>query len=165
MNEEIVKNIYEEIKSDEEIKLIDEKHAKKIIEETLKKNVFIDNRNDIEHLFSLTFISNLQSALKDLTVRDLSVLLTIIKLASFRNVYSIKQVTIAKDTGLNKSDVSKSLKKLKELNYLITDENNDISYVNPYLFFTGSIAQLREMSNKYGYLYCKAENLKSPFEN
>ena len=130
-----------------------------------KVSVFISEKDKIkvQQEFSMCFIENFQSVIKDLTHRELIVFLCLVKFSEFKNVFKITQKTIEKDTGIKQSNISKILKKLKEKNYVLVDEENEIEYINPYIFLKGSIKEFKRSEfyhelNKHSF-----DNIKNPF--
>ena len=65
------------------------------------------------------------------------------KFSQYKNVFKITQTTIAKDTGIQRSNVSVIMKKLREKNYILYDEEQEIEYVNPYIFLKGGIKEFK----------------------
>ena len=130
-----------------------------------KVSVIVSDKEKIKvnQEFVLMFVDNVQKMLDVLTVREIKVLLSIVKFCSYRNVYKITQKTIANDIGIEVSNVCRIMKRLKENNYLLTDENGT-EYVNPYLFLKGGIKEFKSTETfKQLSLHFHDENIKNPY--
>ena len=102
-----------------------------------KVSVFVTRDEEptkVQQEYVLMFVENFQAISKQLTNREIQVLLSIVKFSQYKNVFKITQTTIAKDTGIQRSNVSVIMKKLREKNYILYDEEQEIEYVNPYIF-------------------------------
>ena len=128
-------------------------------------SVFIKEKDKIKvnQQFSLCFLENFQSLTKDLTRRELIVFMSLVKFSKFKNVYKITQKTIEKDTGIKQTNISVVLKKLKEKNYILHDEENEVDYINPYIFLKGSIKEFKTSNLYYELKKNSFENIKDPF--
>ena len=131
-----------------------------------KVTVFVSEPEKIKvkNEFVLLFVENLQSIVNNgLTMNEFKVLLSIVKYSSYRNVFKITQTTISKDTGIDRSDVSRIMKKLKEKSYILHDENNDVDYVNPYLFLKGGIKEFKASPLFKQLHFTEFDDIKNPF--
>lgn len=130
-----------------------------------KVNVFVSDKTPVKvkQEFVLLFVENLQAIMKNLTKTEMSVLFSVVKFASFKNVFKITQQTIANDTGINRSDVSRAMKKLRESGYLLKD-NNEIEYINPYLFLKGGVKEFKASELwKQMQLHFEEGEIKNPY--
>ena len=130
-----------------------------------KVSVVVSERDKVKvkDEFVLMFVNNVQRMLDILTVREIKVLLSIVKFCSYRNVFKITQKTISNDTGIDVSTVSRVMKKLKEKSYLLIDENGT-EYVNPYLFLKGGIKEFKSTDTfKQMSLHFHDDIIKNPF--
>lgn len=128
------------------------------LEETLK-NQFQDKLEDksiaivtrakakVNQEFVMMFVENAQTALNDLTKSEFKVLLSIAKLAQYQNVFNVTQSAVSEDCKVNQSDVSRTMKKLREKRYLLKHPTNKMEYINPNLFTKGGINQIRADKN------------------
>lgn len=109
-----------------------------------KVNVFVSDRepSKVKQEYVLMFVENLQTIMKNLTKTEMSVLFSVVKFSQYKNVFKITQQSIANDTGINRSEVSRAMKKLRENGYLLKDDN-EIEYINPYLFLKGGIKEFK----------------------
>jgi len=99
----------------------------------------------VEQEFVLMFVSNVQSVIDELTKNEFKTLLSIVKYSQYKNVYNVTQSSIANDSGIAQSEVSRAMRKLKSKFYLL--EKDGIEYVNPYLFIKGGITALKSDKN------------------
>ncbi|KQN71609.1 hypothetical protein ASF04_26395 [Duganella sp. Leaf61] len=110
-----------------------------------KVSVFVTEKEKIKvnQTFVLMFVENLQAIMKTLSKAEMAVLFSVVKFAQYKNVFKITQQTIAKDTGMHRSDVSRAFKTLRANKYLLKDAD-EIEYVNPYLFLKGGIKEFKK---------------------
>lgn len=109
-----------------------------------KVNVFVTDKEKIKvnQTFVLMFVENLQNIMKNLTKTEMAVLFSVVKFAQYKNIFKITQQSIANDTGINRSEVSRAMRKLRD-NYYLLKDINEIEYINPYLFLKGGIKEFK----------------------
>ena len=91
-----------------------------------KVSVFVTRDEEptkVQQEYVLMFVENFQAISKQLTNREIQVLLSIVKFSQYKNVFKITQTTIAKDTGIQRSNVSVIMKKLREKIIFFTTKN------------------------------------------
>ena len=139
-------------------------------EEIKDKNVtvFISDRDKIKvkDEFVLLFASNLQTLLvKDkISLRELKILLTIVKFSQFKNVFNVTQRVIAENAGLDKASVSRDMKKLKSKGFILHDKITGVDFVNPYLFLKGSVKEFKASPiAKQLHFFEMDEDISNPF--
>ena len=99
----------------------------------------------VEQEFVLMFVQNIQSVVDILTKNEFKTLLSIVKYSQYKNVFSINQEKIAKDSAISQPAVSSAMKKLREKSFIL--ENDGVEYVNPYLFIKGGLVALKQDKN------------------
>ena len=93
----------------------------------------------------------------------MSVLFSVVKFASYKNIFKITQQSIANDTGIDRSDVSRAMKKLRDSGYLLKDKN-EVEYLNPYLFLKGGIKEFKASELwKQMQLHFEDGEIKNPY--
>lgn len=130
-----------------------------------KVNVFVSDRTPVKvkQEFVLLFVENLQAIMKNLTKNEMSVLFSVVKFASYKNIFKITQQSIANDTGIDRSDVSRAMKKLRDSGYLLKDKN-EVEYLNPYLFLKGGIKEFKASELwKQMQLHFEDGEIKNPY--
>lgn len=110
-------------------------------------SVLITERDKIKvkDEFVLLFAANLQTLLVNdkLTLMELKILLTIVKFSQYKNVFNVTQKVIAENAKVEKGNVSRTFRKLKEKGYLLHDPKTGVDFVNPYLFLKGSVKEFK----------------------
>lgn len=88
--------------------------------------------------FAILFVTAFLQCIDDynLTRNDIRVMLKIIEYMKFGNLLRMSYSSIAKDLNIDKSNVSKTIKKLKENKLIITINGSD--YLNPHVIAKGS---------------------------
>lgn len=94
------------------------------------------------------FIQHVQVALNQINKTEFKVLLSIVKLSQYRNVFNITQSRIAEDSELLQYQVSKAMSTLKEKSFIL--KKDGVEYVNPFLFVKGGLTAIK--SEKAGAL-------------
>ena len=101
-------------------------------------------QTDILNPFAMIFCEVLFNTIEEynLTKNDIRTILRIIYYARFGNLIQMSNTKLAKDLGMNKSSLSRSMKKLRESGILVEDEGN--LYLNPQVISKGSFAKIEE---------------------
>ncbi|EDM82795.1 replication/maintenance protein RepL [Limnobacter sp. MED105] len=107
-----------------------------------------DKRAKAGQEFALVFLENLSSVIDNLSKMEFKVLIAIVKICQFNNVYKVTHELISKSSGIERSNVTRSIKKLKEKGYILVDEETKTEFVNPNVFMKGSL-HLFKGSNTY----------------
>lgn len=169
ISDSITNNVKQKIMQIDGLNVTDEIEQKiqEIVEDSLsEKTIKLDIKNVNSKLnlpFYITFIDNLFELLKTTSKADITVLVALAKMASYKNVYNVSQKKIIEMTGLTKSTVSKSFANLKEKSYIIEDENG-FGYINPYIFFKGNTKDiLKAFDSEQLGLFCNNGAIESPF--
>lgn len=116
--------------------------------------------------FVLLFASNLQTLLVNdkLSLRELKILLTIVKFSQYKNVFNVTQQVIADNAGLDKANVSRDMKKLRSKGFILHDKITGVDFVNPYLFLKGSVKEFKSSPlAKQLHFFEMDEDIKNPF--
>lgn len=116
--------------------------------------------------FVLLFASNLQTLLINdkLSLRELKILLTIVKFSQYKNVFNVTQQVIADNAKLDKANVSRDMKKLREKGFILHDKITGVDFVNPYLFLKGSVKEFKASAiAKQLHFFEMDEDIKNPF--
>lgn len=90
--------------------------------------------NEFAILFVTAFLQCIDEY--NLTRNDIRVMLKIIEYMKFGNLLRMSYSTIAKDLKIDKSNVSKTIKKLKDNKLIINDNGNE--YLNPHVIAKGN---------------------------
>lgn len=90
--------------------------------------------NEFAIMFGTAFLQCIDDY--NLTRNDIRIMLKIIEYMKFGNLIKFSYSSLAKDLKIDKSNVSKTIKKLKENKLIITDNNND--YLNPHVIAKGN---------------------------
>lgn len=125
-----------------------------------------DEKIKVKDEFVLMFASNLQTLLINdkLSLRQLKILLTIVKFSQFKNVFNVTQQVIADNAKIDKANVSREMKKLKEKGFILHDKITGVDFVNPYLFLKGSVKEFKSSSiAKQLKFFEMDEDIKNPF--
>jgi len=142
------------------------------IEDVADKNVtvFISDRDKIkvQDEFVMLFASNLQKLIVNdkITIREMKVLLTIVKFTQFKNVFNVTQKVLADDAKITASAVSQVMKKLKAKGLVLHDTDTGVDFLNPYLFLKGSIKEFKKSSIAQQLRFKEFdmdEDIKNPF--
>ena len=116
--------------------------------------------------FVMMFIENFSRLVPLLNKSELRVMLSLLKFLNYNNVYTINQRVIADDTGLSKQAVSKAWSRLKELK-ILSETDNGIGYINPFIFAKGSLLEVKKHSEKIGNCFegkkLTSEEINNPF--
>jgi len=93
-------------------------------------------RPKIKQEFVITFIDNLQ-VLADLGLssRQLKVMLYMLKAMEFGNIIMLSPKKMAEDLGIDKGNISRDLKELRNKNVLVEHEGH--TYINSNIFVKG----------------------------
>lgn len=97
----------------------------------------------VQQEFAMVFIQNLDKVIDIVSKNELRVLVSIVKHCQFKNVFKVTQQAIADDLNLDKGNVSRAFKRLKELKLLLVDEKTKMEYVHPFLFVKGGLKEMK----------------------
>lgn len=90
--------------------------------------------NEFAIMFGTAFLQCIDDY--NLSRNDIRVVLKIIEYMKFGNLVRMSYSSIAKDLNIDKSNISKTIKKLRENKLIITDNGND--YLNPHVIAKGN---------------------------
>lgn len=90
------------------------------------------------------FITNLNRIIKhyNLRMQEIRVLLQILEYMRFGNLISLSLKTLSEDTGMDKGNISRSMKRLKETGVIVEDRGS--LYFNPHIVFKGYLDENEE---------------------
>lgn len=99
---------------------------------------------DILNPFAMIFCGSFLNLINnyDLTKNDIKTVLQIIYYARFGNLIQMSYAKLAKDLGINRQNLSRTMKKLRESGIIIEDDGN--MFLNPQIISKGSFAEIEK---------------------
>lgn len=121
----------------------------KMDETNSKVNVFVARaKMPIVNQFVLLFYQSFLFTIDEynLSRNEIRTILKILEYAQFGNLIQLSYTKLAKDLGMDKSNCSKIMKKLKTTGLLIDEDGN--MFLNPQIIAKGNFLKLDEIENE-----------------
>jgi len=106
-----------------------------------KSRVLLKTSNNFVLLFYESFLKVIDDF--ELQRTDIRVILKILEIAKFGNLISFSLAGVARELEIDRSTVSKSVKKLKEVGIFFEDDNKNM-FLNPQVIAKGSLHECHE---------------------